>query len=151
MPHLNRKSENEFKISVSSFYLTYSYKALNSIAVESRIGYLWTSPDVYNGAELGVFVKYFLNDRAYLLTGVNIHNNEGYQIEPNYYIKSKMISFAVIATGLKFSNGIGAELQYNLPLSREYKTQIYEFDPVINIPYNIAAIIKLSFGVEFSL
>lgn len=114
--------------------------------LETAAGYLWTNEDRYNGFEINELVHVNINNKTYFITGVGIHfNKENYIRE--FHIKNVIIPFVTLGTGLKYSEILNAELQYQIPINREYKTS--DFNGLVY--YKLSGLVKLSLGFKWLL
>ena len=141
------KLDDEVKPYLTSFNFLYKYKFSDELALNTSLGYLWTNKGGYNGAEITEFVEYSISSKSYLLSGVNFHLNES-GTSNQFTAKGTTIPLIVIGAGLKFSRMTHLELQYQIPLTVEYKTSMW--DEYI-VSYKLSGIIKLSFGLEWEL
>lgn len=148
----------EAHIDYKSFMLQYEYSFSEEMFLSTRVGYLGTSHEIFNGFEIGEYFGYFLSKKSYLLIGLNIHKNQ--EDISQYIVKDVTIPFIVPGCGVKIGNNLSVELQYHYPLSKKYKEQVVQwYDPNANVyepynkiaNYNLVGILKLSFGVEFDL
>ncbi|MEJ5352348.1 MAG: hypothetical protein WHS65_12240 [Melioribacteraceae bacterium] len=140
------KQKDETGIYLTSFYLSYTYRLSEIFSLNTAAGYLWTNEDRYNGFEINELVHININNKTYFITGVGIHfNKENYIRE--FHIKNVIIPFITLGTGLKFSEILNAEFQYQIPINREYKTSYF------NGPtsYRLSKLVKFSLGFELPL
>ncbi|MFA3782334.1 hypothetical protein ABRY23_04640 [Melioribacteraceae bacterium 4301-Me] len=140
------KHKDEAGIYLTSFYLSYTYHLSEIFSSNTVAGYLWTNEDRYNGFEINEFVHTNINNKTYFIIGFGLHfNKENYIRE--FHIKNVIIPFFTLGTGLKFSEMLKAEIQYQLPVNREYKTS--DFNGYTS--YKLSKLVKLSLGFELPL
>lgn len=155
---IGHSREEEAHIDFKSFVVVYNYQFSEDMFLSTRVGYLGTSPEIFNGFEVGEYFGYFLSKKSYFLLGFNFHKNQ--EEISQYIVKDVTMPFLVPALGTKIGNKISVELQYHYPLLKKYKEQIVQwYDPNSGVydvyektaDYNLVGILKLSFGVEFNL
>ena len=140
------KHKDEEAIYLTSFYLSYKYQMSKNISLGTRAGYLWTNEDRYNGFEISELIDININDKAFFVTGINIHFNKGDSVR-EFFIKNIVVPSFIIGTGLKLSEVFNMEFQYLIPLNKEYKTSSFN-GPVY---YKLAGMLKLSVGFDWEL
>lgn len=140
------KHKDEEGIYLTSFNLSYRYMLSEILSLNTRVGYLWTNEDRFNGFEAGEIIRLDIKNNPFLLVGIIFHfNTEDFVRE--FHIKNVVIPLIIVGTGYNLSKEFNLELQYNIPLNREYKTSTFN-GPVF---YKLTGLLKLSIGFEFSL
>ncbi|AFN74770.1 hypothetical protein MROS_1533 [Melioribacter roseus P3M-2] len=140
------KQKDETGIYLTSFYLSYTYHLSEIFSSNTVAGYLWTNEDRYNGFEINELVNINIKNKTYFIAGFGLHfNKENYIRE--FHIKKVIIPFVTLGTGLKFSELLKAEIQYQVPINREYKTS--DFNGPAS--YRLSKLVKFSLGFELPL
>lgn len=141
------KHKDERGIYLTNFSLGYGYKLSETFSLSTRAGYLWTNEDRFNGFQINELIRTNISDKAFFITGLNIHFNKKDFIR-EFLIRKVTIPSLVLGTGFRLSEIFNVELQYLLPINnKEYKTSNFN-GPVY---YDLSGILKLSFGFEWQL
>lgn len=140
------KHKDEVGIYLTSYYLSYKYQVSDIISVDTKVGYLWTNEDRYNGFEISELIEININNNASIITGINVHFNKE-DIVREFNIKNIVVPSIVIGTGIRISENYKLEFYYLYPLNKDYRTSNFN-GPVY---YKLAGLLKLSIGCEWEL